>query len=130
MPMDLRAAPAIALGGMAGAAVRWWLHDVWPGDSTPWVTLIVNVAGSAALGWLLAAETGTSVFARAAGAGFCGSFTTFSAFALVVAEQVDSGRIGPGMLYAVVSLGAAIAAAVAAGLLRRRLGRSFRRVAT
>ena len=128
--MDLRAAPAIALGGMAGATVRWWLHDVWPGDSTSWVTLIVNVAGSAVLGWLLAAETGTSAFARVAGAGFCGSFTTFSAFALVAAEQVDSGRIGAGMLYAVVSLGAAIAAAVVAGFLRRWLGRSFRRVAT
>ncbi len=130
MPMDLRATPAIALGGMAGAAVRWWLHDVWSGDSTPWVTLIVNVAGSAVLGWLVAAETGTSAFARVAGAGFCGSFTTFSAFGLIVAEQLDSGRIGVGMLYAVMSLGAAIAAAVAAGFLRRWLGRSFRRVPT
>ena len=115
---------------MAGAAVRWWLHDVWSGDSTSWVTLIVNVAGSAVLGWLVAAETGHRAFARVAGAGFCGSFTTFSAFGLIVAEQFDSGRIGPGVLYAVVSLGAAIAAATAAGLLRRRLRRSFRRVAT
>ena len=127
--MHLRAAPAIALGGMAGAAVRWWLHDVWPADSTPWVTLIVNVAGSAVLGWLVAAEPGDSRFARVAGAGFCGSFTTFSAFGLITAEQIDSGRIGAGMLYAVASLGAAIAAAVAAGFLRRRLRRSFRRVA-
>ena len=130
MPMDLRATPAIALGGMAGAAVRWWLHDIWSGASTSWVTLIVNVAGSAVLGWLVAAETGNSAFARAAGAGFCGSFTTFSAFGLIVAEQFDAGRTGVGMLYAVVSLGAAIAAAVAAGFLRRRLGRSFRRAAT
>ena len=115
---------------MAGAAVRWWLHDVWPGDSTPWVTLIVNVAGSAVLGWLVAAEGGHRAFARVAGAGFCGSFTTFSAFGLIVAEQFDSGRIGAGMLYAVMSLGVAIAAAVAAGFLRRWLGRSFRGVAT
>ncbi len=128
--MDLRAVPAIALGGMAGAAVRWWLHDVWPGDSTSWATLIVNVAGSAVLGWLVAAEGGHSAFARVAGAGFCGSFTTFSAFGLIVAEHFDSGRIGAGVLYAAASLGAAIAAAVAAGFLRRWLGRSFRRVAT
>ena len=128
--MELRAAPALALGGMAGAAVRWWLHDAWPGASTSWATLIVNVAGSAVVGWLVAAESGRNAFARVAGAGFCGSFTTFSAFSLIVAEQFESGRADVGVLYAVVSLGAAIAAAVAAGFVRRRLRRSFRRVAT
>lgn len=127
--MDLRATPAIALGGMAGAALRWWVHDLWPRDSTSWATLVVNVAGSAALGWLLAAETGRSVFARVAGAGFCGSFTTFSAFSLIVAEHVELGRAGPGLAYAAISLAAAIAAAIAAGMVRRRLRRSFRRVA-
>ncbi len=111
--------------------MRWWVHDVWPGDSTLWATLIVNVAGSAVLGWLVAgADGGRGVRARVAGAGFCGSFTTFSAFGLITAEHFDSGRIGAGALYAGVSLTAAVVAAVAAGLLRRRLHRSFRGVAT
>ena len=127
--MDLRATPAIALGGMAGAAARWWLHDIWPGDSVSWATLIVNVAGSGLLGWLLAAGTGERAFARVAGAGFCGSFTTFSAFGLITSEHIESGRIGTGALYAVASLAAALAAALAAGWLRRRLRRSFHRVA-
>ena len=125
--MHLRAAPAIALGGMAGAAARWWLHDLWPGGSVSWATLIVNVAGSAVLGWLVAPEADRSAFGRIAGAGFCGSFTTFSAFGLIVAEHFRSGRPGAGVLYAAVSLGAAIAAAVAAGLLRRRFRRSLHR---
>ena len=125
--MDLRAAPAIALGGMAGAALRWWVHDLWSAGSTSWATLAVNVAGSAVLGWLLAADGGGSgALARVAGAGFCGSFTTFSAFGLVVVEHFEAGRAGAGVLYAAVSLGAAIAA----GLLRRRLRRSFRRAVT
>lgn len=129
--MDLRAAPAIALGGMAGAALRWWVHDLWSAGSTSWATLVVNVAGSAVLGWLLAADGGGSgALARVAGAGFCGSFTTFSAFGLVVVEHFEAGRAGAGVLYAAVSLGAAIAAALAAGLLRRRLRRSFRRAVT
>ena len=121
--MDLRAAPAIALGGMAGAAARWWLHDVWPGEATSWATLVVNVAGSAVLGWLVAAEGGRGTVGRILGAGFCGSFTTFSAFSLIVAEHLDSGRPGAGVLYAAASLGAAVAAAIAAGCLRRRSGR-------
>lgn len=129
--MDLRSAPAIALGGMAGAALRWWLHDVWSAGSTSWATLVVNVAGSAVLGWLVAADAaGTGALARVAGAGFCGSFTTFSAFGLVVVEHFEAGRAGAGVLYAAVSLGVAVAAALAAGLLRRRLRRSFRRAAT
>lgn len=115
---------------MAGAALRWWLHDVWSAGSTSWATLIVNVAGSMVLGWLMAAEPGgTGALARVAGAGFCGSFTTFSAFGLVVVEHFEAGRGGAGVLYAVVSLGAAIVAALAAALLRRRLRRSFRRAA-
>lgn len=120
----------IALGGMAGAAARWWLHDIWPGDSTSWATLIVNATGSALLGWLLAAGTGERAFARVVGAGFCGSFTTFSAFGLITAEHIESGRIGTGVLYAIVSLAAALAAALAAGWLRRRSRRSFHRAAT
>ena len=113
---------------MAGAALRWWVHEFWSAGATSWATLIVNVAGSAVLGWLVTADTGGSAaLARVAGAGFCGSFTTFSAFGLVVVEHFEAGRAGAGVLYAVVSLGAAIAAALAAGLLRRRLRRSLRR---
>ena len=129
--MELRSAPAIALGGTAGAAARWWLHDLWPGDATSWATLVVNVAGSALLGWLVAGTdagrgtaAGRGTFARIAGAGFCGSFTTFSAVGLIVARHFESGRPGAGALYAAGSLAAAIAAAVAAGLLRRRFCRS------
>lgn len=126
--MNPRAAPAIALGGMAGAALRWWVHDLWTAGSTSWATLIVNVAGSALLGWLVAGDAGASgAPARIAGAGFCGGFTTFSAVGLVVVEHFESGRAGAGVLYAAVSLGLAVAAALAAGWLRRRLRRLFRR---
>ena len=116
---------------MAGAALRWWVHDLWSAGSTSWATLVVNVAGSAVLGWLVAADDdGSGALARVAGAGFCGSFTTFSAFGLVVVEHFEAGRAGAGVLYAAVSLAVAIAAALAVGLLRRRLRRSFRRAAT
>ncbi len=126
--MGLSTAPAVALGGMAGAALRWWLTDVWPGGATAWATLALNVAGSALLGWLVASRSSRDAVAKAVGAGFCGSFTTFSAFGLIVAEHVDSGRVGSGLMYAAVSFAAAISAALAAGWLRRRFPRALRRV--
>ena len=129
--MNPRLLLPIALGGIAGAAARWWVHSLWPDNSEWWATLIVNVAGSAVLGWLVATEShGRRAAAAIVGSGFCGSFTTFSAFSLITAEHIESGRIGTGVLYAVVSLAAALAAALAAGWLRRRLRRSFHRAAT
>jgi fluoride exporter len=60
----------------------------------PWGTLVVNVAGSALLGWVLAAgqqgslsRTGVALF----GTGFCGAFTTFSTFAWETDSLVDEG---------------------------------------
>ena len=40
----------VAIGGAAGAVVRWALVDAWAVDQFPWPTLIVNVVGSALLG--------------------------------------------------------------------------------
>lgn len=120
--MSPRSLPAVALGGVAGAAARWWVHTLWPDGAESWATLGVNVLGSAVLGWLVAGDGARSPAAVAAvGAGFCGSFTTFSAFSLIVAEHLDAGRPGAGIVHAVLSLAAAVAAAVAAGFLRRRL---------
>ena len=111
----------VALGGIAGAAARWWVHSLWPDNSEWGATLIVNVAGSAVLGWLVATGLhGRRVAAAVVGSGFCGSFTTFSAFSLIVAGYLESGRPGAGMLYAAATLGPAIAAAILAGRARRR----------
>jgi CrcB protein len=128
--MDRRSIPAIALGGIAGAAARWWVHGLWPDGSDWWATLIVNVAGSAVLGWLVATEGHRRrVVAAIVGAGFCGSFTTFSTFSLIVAGYLRSGRPWAGLLYAAMTLGAAVPVAVLAGWARRRIGRPERGMA-
>lgn len=128
--MNVRHAPALALGGIAGAAARWWVHDLWPGSSIWWATLIVNVSGSAVLGWLVAADPQRRRVATAViGAGFCGSFTTFSAFSLIVADYFALHRPVAGVLYAALSLGLAITAAVLAGWTRRQLSGLDRRPA-
>ncbi len=123
--VNLRVVCALAAGGIAGATGRRLVVDLWSDGTASWATLLVNVAGSALLGWLVAAEARPArrTLTVAAGAGFCGSFTTFSAFSLIVAEHLDAGRAGAGVVYAAGSLGLAIVAAVAGGYLRRRFRR-------
>src|SRR5262245_57887733 len=74
----------VALGAALGAPTRWWV-DVqiqrrWT-PLVPWGTFVVNVTGSALLGFFAARwSTGSSTLALL-GIGFCGSLTTFSSFA-------------------------------------------------
>jgi fluoride exporter len=70
----------VALGGALGAAARWAVAQRLPGRRA---TLLVNVVGSLLLG-LLADVDGTAY--AVVGVGFCGAFTTFSAFALDSSE--------------------------------------------
>ncbi|HMV69870.1 MAG TPA: CrcB family protein [Myxococcota bacterium] len=82
----------VAIGGGAGAALRWWLFATWPG---PWSILIINVVGSALLawmshpGWALAPEVRLLV-----GTGLLGGFTTYSTFNLDVLTAVRLGAWG------------------------------------
>lgn len=86
----------VALGGALGAPTRYLVDRAVTrrrGAGFPWGTLVINVAGSLLLGVLAAlAIEGhlSSLSFAAAGAGFCGAFTTFSTFtweALATAEE-------------------------------------------
>ena len=58
-----------------------------------WIsTLVVNVAGAFALGWLLAGNPSDTT-ATVVGTGFLGSLTTFSMFALEATEGAPKRRI-------------------------------------
>lgn len=115
---------AVALGGAAGSFVRWGVlelatggPDPLPGTTTPGVSLallVINVLGSLLLGVLLAQQDlmRENQF-LALGAGFTGGLTTFSTFAVDVAEMLDGGRIAEA---ATNGLGTALGALVAAGL--------------
>ena len=93
----------VAVGGAAGATVRWLTSQALPGRRA---TLLVNLAGSLLLGLLAAAAPAPYALL---GVGFCGALTTFSTFAL---EVLDGG----GWRYAVLSTGGCLAAC-AVGLL-------------
>ena len=85
--------PAVAIGAMAGASLRYGTTTWWGGDDRI-ATLAVNVAGSFVLGVLTALVCAARVSVRTnalLATGFCGALTTFSTFAVELAE---SGRNG------------------------------------
>ena len=112
-----------ALGGALGALARWAVVVALPRSSDwPWATLTVNLVGCLLIGLLLAvlsARRPDDEHLRTfLGAGVLGGFTTYSAFAVEVADLLRAGVPMVATAYVAVSvLGGLLA--VAAGL---RLG--------
>ncbi|MDB6168615.1 MAG: crcB [Verrucomicrobia bacterium] len=103
----------IALGGGLGSVTRFWLSEMISArmDSPfPWGTLVVNLTGCFAIG-LLAFYSGPGGrhFTSQEGrflllTGFCGGYTTFSAFSLQTLTLLRSGDTGRAAAYVVVSV--------------------------
>ncbi|MEM7094969.1 MAG: CrcB family protein [Actinomycetota bacterium] len=103
---DRRDLALIAIGGLVGATLRWWITDLdpatndggWfayapnttatpaqPAPGIPWRVLAVNLLGTFVLGAVLVLRStalGTRRLWLTIGTGFCGSLTTFSTFAV------------------------------------------------
>jgi CrcB protein len=83
----------------------------------PWTTLAINVLGSfvlAALTTLWLARPRTAFWLRAGlGPGLLGSFTTFSALALAVDQQIRGGFHSTWLAYLALSLVLGLGAAAA-----------------
>jgi CrcB protein len=110
---------AVFVGGILGTAARLLLDGAIPHADTdfPTSTLLINVLGSAVLGFLVARAWPTAApWVRAGvGTGILGSFTTFSAVVVALVTLTDGGRILMAALYLALSLVLGFAAA-AAGL--------------
>lgn len=94
----------VALGAAVGAPLRFVVATRLDGR-LPWGTLAVNVAGSFLLGLLSAASLSSDELALL-GVGFCGGFTTYSAF------SVQTHGLGPrlGAAYAAATIAVSLAA--------------------
>lgn len=104
----MRRAGLIGLGGAAGAVLR----HLATAAGNPWsVTLLVNVVGAFALGVLAARlARGTragDVLGPLAGIGFLGALTTFSTFAVLVADLPPMTALGYALATVVLGVGAA-----------------------
>ena len=119
---------AVAAGGALGAPARYVVGEVVNvAESTfPWATFWTNVTGSFALGFLLVlviARFPPSRYVRPFFAtGFLGAFTTFSTLAVETDLLVKEGHASLGIVYALTSLVAGLAA-VWAGARRTPVGR-------
>ena len=112
----------VMLGSALGGAARFWCVELAAGAfgaAFPWGTLAVNLLGSLAAGAAAAALAG-QMFEQAQLVrhlfiiGFCGGFTTFSAFSLQTLELAQFGSGIRAVLYVLASvLGCLVA--VAAG---------------
>lgn len=121
----LTAAPvaAVALGGAAGAVIRWALGQAVPdGAGFPWTTFAVNVAGSLALAALpaLASVRRRPVLAVAFGPGVLGGFTTLSAYAGQSRSLLAQGRPAIAATYVVGTVAACVLAVRLGHLLSSR----------
>lgn len=88
----------IALGGACGSVVRAVIGHLFAARF-PWATLVINVAGSLLIGWLMARlgalEPPTAARVQAGlVVGFCGGFTTFSTFSWQTLDQFLRGQWG------------------------------------
>ncbi len=95
----------VALGAAMGAPLRYAIATTLDTERFPRGTLLVNVVGSFLLGLFVEAGA-TGHWLALLGTGFCGGFTTYSAFA------VQTHRLGPmrGTAYAVLTIGVSLAA--------------------
>lgn len=106
----------IAIGGAAGSVSRYLLGGVVQRASAaafPVGTLAVNVVGCFLIGVLVHhyMHIQTSPIMRAALiTGFCGGFTTFSAFGIETAGLIEGGAYGKAAAYIVMSISLSILA--------------------
>lgn len=92
----------VMLGSAVGGGARYWSSGFSArhfGETFPWGTIIVNVAGSFIIGFFatltgpdgrVMASTETRQFVMV---GICGGYTTFSSFSLQTLELVREGEM-------------------------------------
>ena len=78
----------IGIGGLFGAVFRYWMTQ-WLPVPLFWQILAINGLGSALIGVLPSHQP---IAWALLAIGFCGAFTTFSAYSLNIIELMDAGQ--------------------------------------
>ncbi|ABM09962.1 putative fluoride ion transporter CrcB [compost metagenome] len=109
----------LALAGGVGAAVRFMVDGFVRQrlkTALPWGTILINVTGSLALGFLaglvMRGQAAESLF-LILGTGFLGGYTTFSTASLETIRLIQSGRTGLALINGLGSMAASVLSAAA-----------------
>lgn len=117
---------SVALFGMLGVLARYGVDQWLAGEpgAFPLSTFLINIAGSLIAGLIYvfaerqdlspALQTGLLV-------GFCGGFTTFSAYALQSVQMMERGKVSVALAYLFVSPVLGLLAAYAPILVMRKI---------
>lgn len=90
----------VGAGGFAGSVLRylagWFVARQWSDTTFPYATMLVNIIGCLLIGILMGSvnksgDQGTSMKLLLV-TGFCGGFTTFSAFAFDNLQMLQQGQ--------------------------------------
>ena len=124
VPVTMNA--AIAAGGALGALARVELDRLLPPSQGgwPWITFLINVSGSALLGYLatrLVERLPPSTYRRPfVGTGFCGALTTFSTFQVELVRLARTDHVLLAAGYAAASILAGLLAVLVTTHVARR----------
>jgi len=100
----------VGVGGFLGAITRYAIGGMVSrvNENLPWGTFAVNISGSFAVGFLVAAFSHRIVLHQdlriAIIVGFIGSYTTFSTLMLESFEFVETGSVGWGLFNVILSI--------------------------
>ncbi|MBM3670711.1 MAG: fluoride efflux transporter CrcB [Actinobacteria bacterium] len=104
----------VGLAGAAGAVTRYSIGMLIGVERFPWATLLINVTGSFALGFVLTFFTErhlSPTVSAAISVGFLGAYTTYSTFAWEGFVLGRTHRVGTAAIYVAVSIVGGLAAA-------------------
>lgn len=98
----------IAIGGMLGTVMRFFVSVVLRAGAFPFATLLVNILGCFIIGLVFGVaiknihfDTHYRLFLAT---GFCGGFTTFSAFSIELVQLLQQQRYSVFIFYFLVSV--------------------------
>lgn len=106
----------VMLGGALGSLMRYGVSigmQSWLGSGFPWGTLLVNVLGSYAIGWVMRGWTMGMVsddLRWLIAVGVLGGFTTFSTFSYEALSLIQRAEPGKALLYVGLSMALSLGA--------------------
>jgi len=127
--LELKKLSLVSFGGIAGSLARWGISLLIVDPGFPWATLTVNYLGSILLAIIVfysKHHTNPRWWWRPAlGTGFCGGFTTYSAFALKIDQDISKHNYHGLLTYSLASIiGTLLLVFATYAILERRVAHS------